>query len=532
MIASKAADIRHIMAEIVQDNLKYLGLFQIENKQRQTISFDPLAIQQGILRAIDSEGCRNVILKPAQVGATTCIVGYYLADTLIHQGTTSVVVAFEEFITTRLLAKAQFMYDKLPEEIRPEMGHSSSHEKTFPSINSTMYIGSARAFTFGRGEVIHNFLADEYGFWFNTAHIMVPVLQRVPPSGRINVLSTANGEDNDFARLYKSAKEGRSQWQALFFPWFCHEEYTLEPNNNYALPQDKGMLEFLEDVEVKLMEDADVDEDQIRWRRAKIAELMEHNRTGESALLFPQEFPEDDESCFVVAGDMIYEPEVLADLYQKALYQKPLNKEKGVNIYEEPEDGIDYSLVCDPGMGRQTLTAFCVIYWWEDEGVEYGKVVATFLERLETSDTVDLLVYIGRKYHIATICSEENNHGVAVLNGLVTKRYPRIYKRIDIVKKKKTSRLGWATTKKSKPFMIKRLKEVMENMEIPDPRFISQCRALRWGKNNKGETIIVSVGDDDAHDALAIGAAIRDTSPITKGFKGVSGYGRGGNSSW
>ena len=319
MIASKAADIRHIMAEIVQDNLKYLGLFQIENKRRETIQFDPLAIQQGMLRAIDPEGCRNVILKPSQVGATTCIIGYYLADTLIHKGTTSVIVAFEEFITQRLLTKAQFMYDQLPDEIKPPMGHTSSHEKTFPSLNSTMYIGSARAFTFGRGEVIHNFLADEFAFWYNTSHIMVPVLQRVPPSGRVNVLSTPNGEDNDFARLYKSAKEGRSQWQALFFPWFWHEEYRLEPGHNYALPKDRSKLEFLEDAEVKLMEDAGLEEDQIRWRRAKIAELMELNRTGESALLFPQEFPEDDESCFVVAGDMIYTPDVLADLYQKAI---------------------------------------------------------------------------------------------------------------------------------------------------------------------------------------------------------------------
>lgn len=527
---SKQREMKAILAEVLHDNLKYLGLFTIENKQRQKIQFSPMEIQRGILKAIDPEGSRNVILKPSQAGATTAIMGYYLADTLLHDGTTSVVVAFEEFITTRLLNKAQFMYDQLPKELRPEMGHSSSHEKTFPGINSSMYIGSARAFVFGRGEVIHNFLGDEYAFWYQTSHIMTPVLQRVPMTGRVNLLSTPNGEDNDFARIYKSAKEGKSQWKSLFFPWFWHEEYTLPPGHNYALTADKGKLELLEDTEIQLMEKSGLTEDQIRWRRAKIAELMELNRTGESALLFPQEFPEDDESCFVTAGDMIYEPEVLADLYQKALYQQPLKKEKGINIYEQPEDGIDYTVTCDPGMGRQTRTAIAVMHWWEDDGVEHGKVVATFLERLETAETINLLLYLGRKYNNATICPEENNHGVAVLNGLVG--YNRVYKRIDIVKKKKTSRRGWLTTKKSKPFMIKRLKEVLENMDIPDPRFISQCRALRWGKNNKGETIIVSVGDDDAHDALAIGAAIRETAVVSKGFKGVSGYGRTGNSRW
>ena len=525
-------DVRAILAEVISDNLSYLSLFSVETKQREIVPFVPMNIQQGMLAAIDPEGCRNVILKPSQVGATTCIIGYYLADTLTHNGTTSVVVAFEEFITQRLLTKAQFMYDQIPSNIRPEMSHRSSHEKTFPGINSIFYIGSARAYTFGRGEVIHNFLGDEYGFWPDTANIMVPVLQRVPPTGRVNILSTPNGEDNDFARLYKSAKEGRSQWKAWFFPWFWHEEYQLEPGHSYALKVDRGKLIELADDEWKLIDNHGLTHDQIRWRRAKIAELRELNQSGETEMLFPQEFAEDDESCFVTAGNMIYDPEVLADLYQRAMAQTPIRRKKGFNIYEEPVDGINYSVICDPGMGRQTRTAIAVMYWWEDEGIEYGKVVATFLDHCETSDTVELLVYIGRKYHTALICPEENNHGVAVLNGLVTKHYPRIYKRIDIVKKKKTQRLGWNTNKKSKPFMIKRLKEVLPDMDIPDPRFITQCRSLRWGKNNRGETIIVSVGEDDAHDALAIGAAIRDTSPVKKGFKGVSGWGRGGNSKW
>lgn len=530
-MTTKSADVKAILAEVVQDNLKYLSLFQIETKRRKIVPFEPWRIQRGILKYIDPEGCRNVILKPSQTGATTVIVGYYLADTLTHPGTTSVIVAFEEFITQRLLSKAQFMYDQLPSNLRPEMSHRSTHEKFFPGINSVFYIGSARAYTFGRGEVIHNFLADEYAFWPNTADIMVPVLQRVPKNGRVNVLSTPHGEDNDFARLYNSAKEGKSQWKSLFFPWFWHEEYTLPPGDNYAIPADKGELLYIDDVEQKLLDVYGLTVDQLRWRRAKRAELHELNRTGETELLFDQEFAEDDKSCFVSAGDMIYDVEVLADLYQKALTQKPIKKEKGFNIYEEPVDGIDYVVTCDPGMGRKTHTAAMVSYWWEEDGVEYGKVVATFLEHLETADTVDLLIHIGRKYHTATICPEENNHGVAVLNGLI--KYPRVYKRIDIVKGKKTPRRGWWTSPKTKPFMIKRLKEVLGNIDIPDPRFITSCRALRWGKNAKGETVIIIVGDDDAHDALAIAAAIRETKPVRKGFKGASGWGRAeGNSRW
>lgn len=530
-MVTAAEEARIAIAEIIQDNLKYLSLFHIEDKQRNIIPFRPLTIQREILAAIHPQGSRNVLLKPSQIGASTCIIGYFLADTLTNPGTTSVIVAYEEFLTQRLLTKAQFMYDQLPDEIKPDMSHKSSHEKYFPAINSVMYIGSARAFTFGRGEVIHNFLADEYAFWPDTARIMVPTLQRVPPYGRVAVLSTPNGEDNDFHDLYVGARDGNSTWSARFWPWWLHEEYWLPPDSNFALPADRGEVELanLDGDEEKLLS-LGLTHDQLRWRRAKKAELRELNRRGETELLFEQEFAEDDVSCFLSAGNMVYDLEDVADANLYASKQKPLTIVDRVRVWEDPEPGVRYSLVCDPGMGKQTKTAWAIVKWWEDEGVEKGMVVASYLELLETNDTVDLIIKWAKKYNWATIIPEINNHGVAVLNGLQNNRYPNIWTRVDPVKNRRTTQKGWQTNTKSKPLMIKRLKEVLPHFSIMDVRFASQLRALRYARNSKGDTIIESLGDDDGHDVLAIAAATRETRKVNKGFKGVSGWGM--NNSW
>jgi hypothetical protein len=235
-------DIRAAVGQLIQNKLQYmLTCFYIEDKQRNIVRLEPNIIQNHILRTIQPRGSRNIILKPSQVGASSIIIADYLADTLTRPGTTSVIVAYEEFITQRLLNKAQFFFDHIPDNLRPAQGHAAAHEKTFPDIHSTFYIGTARSAVFGRGEAIHNFLADEYAFWPDQARIMVPALQRVPLDGRINVLSTPNGEDNDFFELYDQAKSGQGNWKAhAFFWWLMHASQLTHPRLQVLYQLDGG----------------------------------------------------------------------------------------------------------------------------------------------------------------------------------------------------------------------------------------------------------------------------------------------------
>ncbi|GAF76844.1 unnamed protein product, partial [marine sediment metagenome] len=288
------AEAEQMLEELLSNRERRIEtLLKIEDKQRQLVPFHIQAIQRDMLT---TQTGRDIYVKPAQIGATSIFMADYLLDTIFNRGTVSVIISYEEFITARLLRKAQAYYDNLLKEVPsiPRMHHSSSFEKTFPDINSSFYIGSARAYTFGRGETIHNLLMDEYAFWDDSSveRITAPILERVPPNGRIGILSTPNGEATAHHDLYVTAKEGKEIGKSTFtahaYFWFQHEEYFIPRGSSQALPGDAYDLDYTAEEEI-LIANYNLTEDQIRWRRYKIVELEQLRLGGTSRVLFSQE---------------------------------------------------------------------------------------------------------------------------------------------------------------------------------------------------------------------------------------------------
>src|SRR3990167_4668574 len=147
-------------------------LIPIEHKDRQLVPFILNPIQRDMF---STSTPRDVIVKPSQVGGTSLIMCDFLLDCLMFKGTTSVIISYDEFITGRLLRKAQAFYDNTAMVIPslPKLHHKSVSEKTFVFENSlgvkqgesSFYIASAKGFAMPRGEPIHNLLLDELAFW-------------------------------------------------------------------------------------------------------------------------------------------------------------------------------------------------------------------------------------------------------------------------------------------------------------------------------------------------------------------------------
>src|SRR4030043_158423 len=85
-------------------------LFVVENKQRQLVPFIYNPIQDD---ADKSSTGMDIWVKPAQVGFSTERIANRLADTLTVPGTNTVLIAYEDFITQRLLGKVSFFYNYL-----------------------------------------------------------------------------------------------------------------------------------------------------------------------------------------------------------------------------------------------------------------------------------------------------------------------------------------------------------------------------------------------------------------------------------
>ncbi len=206
-----SVDYAHLARVLSDDKLAVETLFSIPPKHAEGTR-QPFIFKPAQNKIYERMGLRTIVVKPSQVGSTSVITGIYFRRTMFKPDTTSVIVAHETFLAERLLNRTEVFYQSTPDALRPRMDHSSATEKRFPDINSVMYIGTARAAVFGRGEPIHNLLFSEAAFYLPDAidRIVKPSLQRVPADGTVVVESTPNGEGGWFYEEVQAALAGQS----------------------------------------------------------------------------------------------------------------------------------------------------------------------------------------------------------------------------------------------------------------------------------------------------------------------------------
>lgn len=528
------------------------SLLEIENKNRQRVPLSPNSIQIDVLT---NSGPRDVYVKPGQVGFTSIVVGDFYLDNITINGTVSVIISYDEFSAQRQILKAKRFHQSLLRKIPtiPKLDHRSATELSWENKDtnfySTMYIFSARGYELGRGEAIHNLLLDEYAFWPPGSHetIMASAVQRVPllPSTKLRIGSTANGEDNPFCDIYRAAKEGRelgkSVYKPHFYPWFIHPEYMMLADDIFSLPgDDQDPLPNLQPDETLLLRKWNFDDltsmAKLRWRRYKKAEMASLHRTGQTAFIFEQEFPEDDESCFQVAGDQAYNIDIIADKIRHCLpapIQKNIvNAKNGtsatLDIWHDREDGKGYVLPIDPGKGKTSESVGHVWTFTEgyrsSEGQEIPPIMqhcATLAGFYDEWEMAEFMKEVGHYYNGGVLAPEDNLDIVSHLRD-----YPDLYWREDTRTGKIIRAIGWQTNVSTKPYMITELSRNLEYIDCQDIRFWSQLKNIR--RNSMMKSGILVVGADDHHDCGAIGIVCRTAQPVQRGFVGSYGW----NDSW
>ena len=88
--------------------------------------------------------------------------------------------------------------------------------------------------------------------------------QAVPnkPGTAVFVESTANGVSGIFYDLWKGAVDGTNGYVPVFIPWFLDPEYREEVSENFEITPE----------EEELSEKYDIDDEQLMFRRRKIAQ--------------------------------------------------------------------------------------------------------------------------------------------------------------------------------------------------------------------------------------------------------------------
>ncbi len=537
-------------------------LLDIDDKGRQRVPLTPNPIQEDI---IVNSGLRDIYVKPAQVGFTSIIVGDFFLDNITIDGTVSVIISYDEFSAQRQILKAKRYHQSLQRKIPtiPKLDHKSATELSWEdkatNFYSTMYIFSSRSYTIGRGEVIHNLLLDEYAFWQLGTHdsIMASAVQRVPlsPRTKIRIGSTANGEDNPFCEMYRAAKEGKalggSVYTPHFYPWYMHPEYIMYPDDIFCLPGDEQ--EFLsnltsdETILIKRFTNGyNISEQDaismIRWRRYKTAEISSLRRSGDTVFIFSQEFPEDDETCFMTAGDQAYNTDIITSKIHNCI-PAPIQKNivavdkvtkatisATLDIWHDVEKDKGYVIPIDPGKGKISESVGHVWNFAEGYRDKDGNEIPPVMQHCATLagfydewEMAELMKEVAHYYNTGVICPEDNLDIVSHLRD-----YSDLYWREDVRTGKSIKAVGWQTNLSTKPYMITEVSRHLDDIDCQDIRFWSQCKNIR--RNATVKSGIVVVGADDHHDCGAIAIVCRDAMPIARGYVGNTTEGGWGDS--
>lgn len=241
---------------------------------------------------------RDLILKPRQRGFTTFVQAEFRRYEWTRSART-LSLGKDDENTTDIRAMADFFYDNLPENFRPNRSINNATRTTYPMFNSRATIRTAGNRNSGRGGTNTHIHLSEAAFYPDAKSIVASALQAGNPLWVV-AESTANGAQGWFYDECNAALRGDSIFTLHFFTWFDSPDFALSNDELVVLhPNGDAMVHTpYTDEEKELVSKHNLSPEQINWRRYKISELGD---------LFPQEYPEDPETCFLTSGRGVFQ---------------------------------------------------------------------------------------------------------------------------------------------------------------------------------------------------------------------------------
>ncbi|HEV2036901.1 MAG TPA: hypothetical protein VGU71_22345 [Candidatus Dormibacteraeota bacterium] len=471
--------------------LDKLSRLWIRTKDRREVRLDANRVQLDILeRAFTPKigPTKLLVLKARQVGVSTLSQAWAYALTTRIRFTNAVTISHEADATQRLHRMQKFFLSR--DDRRPVTTTNRIGAVTYAATEASHYIGTAGARAFGRGDTLHFIHCSELAFWPDPESLLTGLLEALTPDGSVVIESTPNGMGGHFYELWQNAPG--NDWQPLFYPWWWEDEYRLAVDAEAVLP--------FRDDELALVEHHNLDHQQIAWRRSKQKELRDK---------FPQEYPEDAITCFLISGRPYFS--LLGLTAQEANLREPIRTDgRGLDVWAEYIAGHRYVIGADVAEGLEggDFDVAQVI------DVTTGEQVARLRGIWPVDHFGRLLAELGKSYGSAQIAPERNNHGHAVLNTLLhVVAYPNLYRHFEydpLMQTDQKYRWGWPTTTTTKPVMGSDLDAALIDsggIKIRDRVTLAELRTTHW--DGKGGFSAIGGCHDDCMMSLAIAWQLR-----------------------
>ena len=243
---------------------------------------------------------RALVLKGRQVGISTYIGGRFYWKITHKFGVRAFILTHLDTASDNLFGMARRFHEGCPDLVRPETGKANAKELSFAKLDSGYKVATAGSAEVGRSETIQLFHGSEVAFWPNAENHSAGIGQAIanaPDTEDIRE-STANGIGNSFYSQWKAAERGDSEYEAIFIPWFWHEEYATDQPADWQAPQ--AFLEY-EQVHGLIRSQT-----YWAWLKNRDMATIAGGSVDEPCWKFRQEYPATAEEAFQTAGDLAF----------------------------------------------------------------------------------------------------------------------------------------------------------------------------------------------------------------------------------
>lgn len=482
------------------------NLYKIQDEKGILVTFRMRPAQRRLFRNMHN---KNTILKARQLGFSTSIDIYLLDQALFTPNLKCGIVAQDKQAAGEIFrTKIAVPFDNLPGWLRAcftVVERRSGANGGFILFGNGSSIGVATSFRSGTVQRLH---ISEHGkicakYPAKAKELRTGTLNAVADECIIFIESTAEGVGGDYHSICTAAIEleqagielTAQDFKFHFYPWYDDPKYQA-PVPAGGLRLSKYHQKYFTAVEQRM--DITLTDTQKQWYIGK------ERTQGEE---MKQEFPSTPEEAFLTSGRRVFDaiatmraggrcitPLIVYDMDPVTGKKSKVQALRGGNkeelqrtlmnhllVWELPDPDDDYAIGADiaEGLEHGDRSSFDVVK------KSTGEQVAHWYGHLDAELFAMLLAHAGRLYSgivrqgehetqiPAYIGPERNNHGHAVIQKL-REIYPtsRIYTEeyIDRDNDDETAKLGWLTTKQSKPIVIEGMKTLLRE----------DCDGIRW----------------------------------------------------
>ena len=291
-----------------------------------------------------------IVLKARQLGLTTLADAYALWLLMYRPGSNILLVSKDQPTADKALDLLKFMFRFLPPWMQPrlpELEVDSAREMVWRHHNGlkSRIVSRPATKTVGAGETATLVMWDEAALASYQDESLRSLMPTTDAGGSMIVFSTARGGHNTFARLYRDAEAGRSEFKPVFHPW-----HVSRLMNRLA---DKGKI----------------DEERYLGRKLQMAD---------KPWQFYAEYPSSVDEAFRQSGRARFEGLPPVDDFDEFPYRGKLIETNGViQFVEDPEGHLSLAELLPDGVPSMGVVAVDPA---EGVGGDYTAITGGYLD--------------------------------------------------------------------------------------------------------------------------------------------------------